>query len=94
MRQPGRGAIAVEVPSPVLRAPPRPGALHAHPDPSNSLAVKSRTVRTDVPLPDSVTEEELRLHAAEELRDRVGHLERALKAAGQVLQPYLGGNGR
>ena len=74
------------------QAPPLPHP--PHPDPS---AVISRAVRTDVPLPDSVTEEELRLHAAEvelrEMRDRVRHFEQALRAAGLVLQPYLG-NGR
>jgi hypothetical protein len=65
------------------------------PDP---LAVISRVVRTDVELPDSVTEEALQLHAAEaelrEARARVRHLEQALKTAGRVLQPYLAGNGR
>jgi hypothetical protein len=58
----------------------------------------SRVVRTDVPLPDTVTEEELRLHAAEvelrQMRDRIRHLEQALRAAGRVLQPYLAGTGR
>ena len=58
--------------------------------------VISRTVRTDVPLPDSVTEEELRLHAAEvelrAMRDRVRNLEQALRAAGRVLAPYSGGS--
>ena len=57
--------------------------------------VIARVVRTDVELPDTVTEEELRPHAAEvelrQMRDRVRHLEQALRAAGRVLQPYLGG---
>ena len=60
------------------------------PDPHATI---SRVIRTDVPLPDTVTEEELRLHAAEvelrQMRDRVRHLEQALRAAGRVLQPYL-----
>lgn len=60
--------------------------------------VISRTVRTDVPLPDSVTEEELRLHAAEvelrAMRDRVRHLEQALHCVAKVVKPYAGGNGR
>jgi hypothetical protein len=41
--------------------------------------VIARVVRTDVELPDTVTEEELRPHAAEvelrQMRDRVRHLE-------------------
>jgi hypothetical protein len=45
-----------------------------------------------------VTEEELLLHAAEvelrQMRDRVRHLEQALRTAGRVLQPYLTGIGR
>jgi hypothetical protein len=65
--------------------------------PTPSTNVVDRVIRTDVPLPDSVTEEALQLHAAEvelrQMRDRVRHLEQALRAAGRVLQPYLG-NGR
>jgi hypothetical protein len=60
--------------------------------------VIARVIRTDVELPDTVTEEELRQHAAEvelrQMRDRIRHLEQALRAAGRVLQPYLAGNGR
>jgi hypothetical protein len=60
--------------------------------------VIARVIRTDVELPDAVTEEELRQHAAEvelrQMRDRIRHLEQALRAAGRVLQPYLAGNGR
>jgi hypothetical protein len=63
--------------------------------PSATEAI-SRTIRTDAPLPDSVTEEELRLHAAEvelrPMRDRVRNLEQALRAAGRVLAPYSGGS--
>jgi hypothetical protein len=59
--------------------------------------VIARVIRTDVELPDTVTEEELRQHAAEvelrQMRDR-RHLEQALRTAGRVLQPYLAGNGR
>ena len=58
----------------------------------------ARVVRTDVELPDTVTEEELRLHAAEvelrQMRGRVRHLEQALRTAGKVLAPYMGGTGR
>ena len=65
--------------------------------PSATEAI-SRTIRTDVPLPDSVTEEELRLHAAEvelrAMRDRVRHLEQALHCVAKVVKPYAGGNGR
>ena len=51
--------------------------------------VIARVIRTDVELPDTVTEEELRLHAAEvelrQMRDRVRQLEQALRTAGKVL---------
>ena len=66
--------------------------------PADPLADIGRTIRNDVPLPESVTETDLRAHAAEvelrAMRDRVKHLEQALRAAGRVLQPYLGGGGR
>jgi hypothetical protein len=48
--------------------------------------VIARVIRTDVELPDTVTEEELRQHAAEvelrQMRDRIRHLEQALRTAG------------
>ena len=60
--------------------------------------VIARVIRTDVELPDTVTEEELRQHAAEvelrQMRDRIRHLEQALRTAGRVLQPCLAGKGR
>ena len=78
-----------------------PGSCAASPAPrleASATDVISRTVRTDVPLPDSVTEEELRLHAAEvelrAMRDRVRHLEQALHCVAKVVKPYAGGNGR
>ena len=59
--------------------------------PSIAPSTSSRSIRRHLPrcphrrpLPDSVTEEELRLHAAEvelrEMRDRVQHFEQALRA--------------
>jgi hypothetical protein len=63
----------------------------------DSSAIISRVVRTDVSLPDDITEVELRQYALEtelrQMRDRVRHVEQALRAAG--LQPYLAaGQGR
>ena len=67
------------------------------PLPSPSADI-SRTIRGDVPLPESVTVTDLQAHALEaelrQMRDRVRHLESALRAAGRVLQPYLAGNSR
>jgi hypothetical protein len=86
------------------RTEPNPDVLlagyvrHAAKAADDASAAISRTIRTDVELPDSVTEETLQLHAAEaelrQMRDRVRHLEQALRTAGRVLQPYLAGNGR
>jgi hypothetical protein len=70
---------------------------HAAKAADDASAVISRTIRDDRPLPQEVTETDLRAHAAEvelrAMRDRVRHLEQALRAAGRVLQPYLAGNG-
>jgi hypothetical protein len=53
---------------------------------------RARVVRTDVELPDTVTEEELRLHAAEvelrQLRAEVQALRGAIKTSVGVLRPY------
>jgi hypothetical protein len=50
------------------------------------------------PLPEEVTETDLRAHAAEVelrvMRDRVRHLEQALRTAGKVLAPSVNGGGR
>ena len=65
---------------------------------SSPSATIARTVRTDVPLPDDIGEVELKQYALEtelrQMRDRVRHLEQALRTAGRVLQPYLAGSGR
>jgi hypothetical protein len=67
----------------------------AHPDP---LAAISRAIRTDVPLPDDISEEHLHVHALESelrrLRDTVRHLEGALRCVAKVVKPYAGGTGR
>jgi hypothetical protein len=88
------------IPEPNPDAPLAPFVRHAAKGaaaPDASAAI-SRTVRTDVPLPDDITEEQLRAHGLEVelrvMRDRVRHLEQVLRAAGRVLQPYLAGNGR
>jgi hypothetical protein len=67
------------------------------PTPNDSFAIISRTVRSDTELPPDVSEEALHLFEAQRelraMRDRVRHLEQALRAAGRVLAPYAGGNG-
>jgi hypothetical protein len=64
---------------------------------SNPPNVIRRVIRTDTPLPETVTETDLQAHALETelraMRDRMRHLEQDLRAAGRVLQPYLAGNG-
>jgi hypothetical protein len=69
-------------------------ADYTYPNPDDLIR---RCIRTDVPLPETVTETDLHAHALEvelrAMRDRVRHLEQALRTAGRVLQPYLG-NGR
>jgi hypothetical protein len=51
---------------------------------SDSSAIIGRTIRTDVELPDDISEVELRQYA----------LETELRAAGRVLAPYLAGSRR
>jgi hypothetical protein len=67
------------------------------PTPSRSEVIVARVVRGDEPLPDSVTEEELRLHAAEvelrQLRAKVRTLEGVVRTCTRVLAPYVAGTG-
>jgi hypothetical protein len=65
--------------------------------PSQTAAI-SRVVRTDVDLPEDISEIELKQYALEtELRQaqaRIRALEGAIKTTAKVLAPYAGGGGR
>jgi hypothetical protein len=93
VRQARRGAIGG---SRRVGCAPRhaPGGLPCLPP---HLPFISRTVRTDVELPADISEIELRQYALEtelrQARDRIRHLEQAIRTTAKVLAPYAGGNG-
>jgi hypothetical protein len=67
------------------------------PTPNPSTAAISRTVRTDVDLPEDISEIELKQYALEtelrQLRAEVQALRGAIRTTAKVLAPYAG-NGR
>jgi hypothetical protein len=84
-------------------------ANHTYPNPDDLLRratlprpsqtdVVARAVRTDVPLPDDISEVELIQYRLErelrDARDRIRALEGTLRRVAGLVKPYLGGNGR